>query len=57
MDLKTQVKKIRQIVGTVRGGFYRLEATKNIAYKREALNIQELQEELERLEAELQKQE
>lgn len=57
MDLKTQVKKIRQIAGTVRGGFYRLEATKNIAYKREALNIQELQEELERLEAELQKQE
>ena len=50
MTIAEQVKKVRQIAGTVRAGFYRLEAVKNIPYKREALNIMELLEEVERLE-------
>lgn len=50
MTVAEQVKKIRQAAGTVRAGFYRLDAVKNIPYKREALNIKELLEEVERLE-------
>lgn len=50
MMLTGKVKKARQVAGTVRAGFYRLDAVKNIAYKREALNIRELLEELEALE-------
>ena len=50
MTIAEQVKKVRQTAGTVRAGFYRLEAVKNIPYKREALNIMELMEEIERLE-------
>ena len=50
MTITEQIKKVRQSAGTVRAGFYRLDAVKNIPYKREALNIRELMEELEALE-------
>ena len=51
MTVVEQVKKCRHLAGTVRSGFFRLDAVKNIPYKREQLNIQELQEELDKLEA------
>lgn len=50
-NIREQVKKCRHLAGTVRNGFYRLDAVKNIPYKREVLNIQELAEELDRLES------
>ena len=50
MTVAEQVKKVRQSAGTVRAGFYRLDAVKNIPYKREALNIAELMEDLDKLE-------
>lgn len=50
MTLLMEVKKIRQLVATVRAGFFKLDAVKNIPYKREALNIAELVEELDTLE-------
>ena len=50
MTVTEQVRKIRQVAGTVRAGFYRLDAVKNIPYKREALNIMELMEAVEALE-------
>lgn len=51
MTIAEQVKKCRHLAGTVRSGFFRLDAVKNIPYKREQLNILELQEEMDKLEA------